>query len=139
MRPHLTTKYVVHRLSPGETSLIKVKASNIYSTDQLEVVEGEVYKIWCNKGQWWVDLFIPTTPDGYLNPIANMFGQRIKGVKCMCLCGTYNNDDTDGFAIGNKLEFKIIKTALLSLFANDVPGYEWNNLGSIEVNIERIC
>lgn len=129
---------MTHELNKGDTIKIRVKAGDAYSPDQLKIAVGEAYRVWCDKGQWWVDLFIPSTPMGYYNPVANMFGQRVKGVKCLCLCGAYNNSDVGAFAIGTNHEFTIEQDTTLSFFANDVPGYEWNNLGSIVVNIERV-
>jgi hypothetical protein len=129
---------IVHQLNIGDTLLIRVNAGDTYSANRLEVMEGEVYRVLCNKGQWWVDMVIPASPAGYYNPIANLFGQRVKGVKCLCLCGAYNGADERAFAIGLELEFSVVQTGILSFFANDVPGYEWNNWGSIAVNIERI-
>ncbi len=128
----------LHKLNIGETQIIQVKASADYSNDQITVSDGEAYKVWCNKGNWWVDMIIPAGADGYPNPLANLFGQRVKGARCFCLCGTYNNNDAAAFAIGRQHEFDIKQNAVLSFFANDVKGYEWNNWGSIVVMVKRL-
>ncbi len=129
----------LHKLNVDEVLTIKVMANADYSTDQFTVTKGEAYKVWCGKGNWWVDMFIPAGPGGYPNPLANLFGQRVNGTRCFCLCGAYNNIDADAFAIGNLAQFTITQGSNLSFFANDVKGYEWNNWGSISVNIERIA
>ncbi len=129
---------VIHKPDIGSILVIKVNSGDVHSTNQVEVIAGEVYHIWCDKGQWWVDMVIPAGPNGYYNPLANLFGQRVKGVKCFCLCGTYDNNDKRAFAIGSAAEIKITRSGQLSFFANDVPGYEWNNWGTIQVNIERL-
>jgi hypothetical protein len=127
-----------HRLSPDNAIVIKVRAGDRYSPEQIEVYKNETYQIWCDKGQWWFDLLIPATPNGYFNPLANLFGQRLKGTKCFCLCGAYNDADRHAFAIGKGQTIKIAHNGKLSFFANDVRGYEWNNWGSITVNIKRV-
>lgn len=129
---------VIHKPEIGNILIIKVNAGDVYSENQIQAKEGEVYRIWCDTGQWWVDMVIPSGANGYYNPLANMFGQRVKGVKCFCLCGTYDNNDSAAFAIGSAAEITITQRGQLSFFANDVPGYEWNNWGSIQVNIERL-
>ena len=134
----MTTSTNIHTIATGETLSISVNAGKRYSAEQLNVIEGEEYRIWCDKGQWWVDMIIPVSANGYYNTLANLFGQRLKNERCMCLCGTYDENDKQAFAIGSTHKVTASQTGKLSFFANDVPGYEWNNWGTIIVNIERI-
>lgn len=126
-----------HQLEPGATMTIRVKAGQRYS-ESVAVTPGEQYHIGYPAGQRWYDLFIPASPAGYANPLAAFFGMRVKGAKCMCLCATYNNTDTDAFAVANNATITAAMPGTLCFFANDVPGFEWNNLGSITVTISRI-
>ncbi len=130
---------VNHRLDIGTSLKIKVYAGDKYSLETFGVKAGEQYHVHCPKGQWWVDMFIPATPNGYPNPLANLFGQRVKGTRCFCLCGAYDSTDNGALAIGSDKTFTVTQNGILSFFANDVPGFEWNNWGSIEVCVERIA
>ncbi|MES2704668.1 MAG: hypothetical protein V4649_18655 [Bacteroidota bacterium] len=128
----------MHQLQPGEKATITVYAGAIYSPEAIAVQVGEEYHVWCDKGQRWVDMVIPASPRGYRNPLANIFGQRVKGVKCFCLCAAYNGSDSDAFGIGMNKTFVTTQDGTLSFFANDVRGYEWNNWGKIRVNVKRV-
>lgn len=129
---------VIHKIAIGETQQLPVYAREKYSRNCLQVQTGEQYHIWCDNGQRWIDLFIPATPAGYHNPVANLAGQRLKGAKCFCLCGAYNNEDKNAFAIGSDATVVITEDGILSFFANDVPGFDWNNWGKIMVRVSRL-
>lgn len=126
-----------HQLQPGETINIKVKANARYS-DAIIVAPGQQYSISYNNQQRWYDLFIPASPAGYPNPLAAFFGMRVKGARCMALCAAYNSTDDQAFIINNEA-ITTTTTGTLAFFANDVPGFEWNNFGSIEIKLLRIA
>lgn len=129
---------IIHTLQAGDSLSVYIYARDRYSRHSLAVNAGEQYKITSAADQRWVDLFIPASPNGYGNVLANWFGQRVKGAKCFCLCAAYNYDDNGAFAIGTDHTFIASVTGTLSFFANDVPGYDWNNWGKILVTIYRI-
>ncbi len=128
---------IIHTLQPGESIQISVYAHDKYSRHVISVESGQEYKVSYMKGRW-IDLMIPATAAGYKNPLANLFGQRLKGVNCFCLCGAYNNSDAGTFAIGSEHTFTAQDSGSLSFFANDVPGYDWNNWGYIDIIIKRL-
>lgn len=127
-----------HKLHPGETTTLRVKAKARYAATII-VEAGQQYNISCNMAQRWYDLFIPSSPKGYANPLAAFFGMRVKGARCMTLCAAYNKSDEDAFPVKNGDTITILKFGTLSFFANDVPGFEWNNWGAISINITRIA
>ncbi len=127
---------IVHKLQPGATIQLAVHARDRYSRNALSVQAGETYHVQYLGGQW-IDLLIPATATGYKNPLANLVGQRVKDTNCFCLCGTYNDSEGNAFAIGAERTFTISVNGTLSFFANDVPGFDWNNWGMITIAIER--
>ena len=128
-----------HRLDINEQIILTVKAKDKYSSETLRVEIGWKFHAWCPGRQRWVDLFIPSSPAGYNNPIANMVGQRVSGTKCFCLCGAYNKDDRTAFEIGRDKIITSDADGELSFFANDVPGFDWNNWGAIHLSIRRLA
>lgn len=118
---------------------IAVKAGARYSATQIAVVPGECYKVTPLAGQRWIDLVIPSSPAGYTNPLAKWVGMRVPSARCMCLCAAFNEQDTDTIPIGSGREIRDIPVAgTMSFFANDVPGFEWNNFGTIHIAVTRI-
>lgn len=127
-----------HSLQIGEEVILTVRARERYSLQRIAVRKGEAYAISCDHAQRWYDLVIPSSPNGYKNFIAPLFGLRVKDAKCFCLCGAWNDDDHNAFAIGTEGVTAIpLNEGTLSFFANDVLGYEWNNWGSIQVKALR--
>lgn len=122
----------------GEEAILTIGAGERYSLQRIAVRQGEAYAISCSKGQRWYDLVIPSSPNGYRNFIAPLFGLRVKSAKCFCLCGAWNEQDEHAFAIGTEgITATPSNEGTLSFFANDVLGYEWNNWGSIQVKVLR--
>lgn len=130
---------VIHTIGIGEQLTLEIDAGDRYSMQRIAVKPSEAYLILCDAGQHWIDLIIPSSPDGYTNYLARLFGLRVKGAKCFCLCGAWNESDERAFDIGTKTAYVAVasKEGTLSFFANDVWGYEWNNWGSIEIKVKR--
>ena len=83
-------------------------------------------------------MVIPAGPQGYNNHLANLVGQRLRRTKCFCLCGIYNKNPATAFEIGTERVITCTKDGISSFFANDVPGFDWNNWGKIVMNVKRI-
>lgn len=129
---------ITHSLQPGETIQLDIYAADIYSRNIVAVEPGQEYNVRYIPGRRWIDLMIPATAAGYKNPLADMFGQRLKGCNCFCLCATINHNDACAFPIGLEHTFICTMTGSLSFFANDVPGYDWNNWGHINILVTRL-
>lgn len=129
---------VVYKLQPGDTKQLTIYAADRYSRNIVAAEPGQQYHIRYQQGKRWVDLIIPATATGYKNPLADLFGQRLKGCNCFCLCATFNDDDVHAFPIGLETTFVCTMTGSLSFFANDVPRYDWNNWGHINILVTRL-
>ena len=129
----------IHRLEAGEQKVLRISAAERYSMQRVAVKTGERYSISCNEDQRWVDLLIWASPRGYANALARMVGMPVPNARCFCLCGTYDEQDEAAFAIGTDHTIGHVQAdAILSFFANDVRGFEWNNWGSVEVRVTRL-
>jgi hypothetical protein len=126
-----------HQLEPGQTIPVKVNAIDKFSTDTLQVQPGEQYQFSCDDQQFWTDWYIRSSPDGYFNALGWIAGMRVKKVKCFCLCGIYDQDETSGFAIGSNKLINVTRAGEISFFPNDVSWAYGNNKGQITVSILR--
>lgn len=134
----LQKSYSVHSLKYGEIVDLDIFANERYSGNCIQVAPTQEYRILANSSDIWVDLIIKSNAKGYYNPLANAVGMRIKNQPCMCLCGVLNKNDDTAFPIGLGAAIIITEPGLLHFFANDVKGFEWNNLGKIQIEVQRI-
>lgn len=129
----------IHQLAIGTSKDLVVIAACIFSSERIRINAGEEYEITCDNRQRWKDLFLTSGPLGIFNPFAFLAGLRLKGTKCFCLCGAYNESENDLFEIGTHRVIKIPegKTSL-SFFPNDAIKHYGNNKGSVIINVKRL-
>jgi hypothetical protein len=100
-----------------------------------EVRAGETWLL--RASGWWVDWYVPCGPAGYRNPLAALFGiaPRLPGHRFLCLVGEVGDER---FAIGAGCTHRFATSGVLRVFANDAPGFYWNNWGSIALEARRL-
>ena len=129
----------IHTMEKLGTLSLTITASDEFPKTKIAVTTGEVYKFTCDASQRWTDWYITRGPNGFFNFFAWIAGLRVKGVKCFCLCGAYNDDYTNkGFPIGTAKTVTITENGTLSFFANDAPGHYGNNKGSVIMSVTRL-
>lgn len=128
---------VLHRLTIEEKVSIRVYARDRFSKERIVVEKGEEYNFYADPNQRWYDMGWCSSPEGYNNVLANLFGKRLNNVNCFCLCAAYNLSDTDAFAIGSTCTKPVDRSGQLSFFANDTWWAYLNNFGSIIVIVTR--
>jgi hypothetical protein len=131
---------LVHRLNVNEQVEIEVHSAQPYSFNLLEVDNGESYQFECDRQQRWNDAWVSSSAKGYFNPLAVLWGLRVKNASCFCLCGSYECDDDakNTFAIGFGCRKDVDRKAFIAFFANDSTGFYFNNHGSVKLKITRI-
>jgi hypothetical protein len=129
---------VEHTLAKGDAAVLTIFAADPYSRESLRVAPGQVYQFTCDRQQRWWDLFIPTGPEGFFNPLALLPGLRVKGVRCFCLCGVYDRQDETAFPIGSGRELVVPRGGNLAFFANDARNFYGNNRGSVQLRVRRV-
>lgn len=124
-------------LNIAETITLTINAADRYSASMLAVNNNEQYTFKVNSDQKWKDWYVSANADGYFNFLAALLGQRVKGAKCFCLCGAYDEDDSTAFVIGSFKTIVINKNGTINFFANDSRGFYFNNSGSIQLSVTR--
>src|SRR5687768_16204758 len=104
----------VHTMQIGDELLLTICAKDKFSFDKIAVISGQVFEFTCDRKQRWKDWYINSGPDGFFNLPAWLIGLRVKGVKCFCLCGAYNDQDKGAFAIGSQKLVHVRKAGTLS-------------------------
>jgi hypothetical protein len=127
-------------LSPGQTlsAPIRISARETWTDTTVEMAPGEEYEL--SADGLWVDFYIPSSPNGFFflperlvkrflrHPPANFFA----------LIGSLNRSPNQQFFIGEQCKYKAEVAGRLFCFANDVPGFYWNNWGNVDLTIKRI-
>jgi hypothetical protein len=90
----------------------------------------------------WIDAGLSCDPDGYArgNFIQDLFKclRRSPRHQWFTLMGSIGCHHETIFPIGSYTTYVARKTGELVCFANDVPGFYWNNKGVIELKATRI-
>ena len=128
---------MTHALNIAEKAILTIQAADKYSGETLSVKKEEQYTFAVAADQKWNDWYVRASADGYFNFLASLFGQRVKGIKCFCLCGVYDQNDATAFAIGSSKTIIAGQDGTLSFFANDSRGFYFNNKGSIQLSVTR--
>ena len=131
---------MLHTLtSIGASITLQLFAADFYSRESIAVAPGQVYQVEVLPNQYWTDWWKKSDASGFNNPLANLWGKRVKKTKCFTLCGVYDKNESTGFAIGLQKEIVVSapSASVLYFFANDSKNYYSNNKGSIMVKITR--
>ena len=128
-------------LAVGEArTAIRVSARRRWNPLGVLARPGETFLFAC-QGRWW-DLHLGSGPEGQPG---NCIQRRVEHLKRMrdapwfCVIGSLGTDGEALFAIGagGKWTNTTRRTAPLYAFANDVPGFYWNNWGAIRMEVRR--
>ncbi len=124
------------RLSVNQSKLVLIYSKKSWNDTAIEISTGEEYLFEADGA--WKDLVIRTDADGYSNLYMRLFNKlkRSRENKWFALIGSL--DKSDNFLIGktNRVLFK--HSGKLCCFANDAPGFYWNNFGHITLKITRL-
>jgi hypothetical protein len=89
----------------------------------------------------WTDASRNCGPDGY--PRGNFFQELFRGLRrsptnqWFALMGTLDGSGDTIFLIGPHATYVPTRKGELVCFANDVPGFYWNNTGFISLSVKR--
>jgi hypothetical protein len=132
----------ISTLEIGETKTFPIRARPYWNDTGISVHIGERYRLRADGS--WTDFFITSGPDGYKTPWWNL-GQRlavplrrVPNARWFTLIGAVRGAERRPFVIGRETETVISAAGTLKCFANDVPGFYWNNCGAIRLSIERL-
>ena len=130
-------------LKIGEKATVDVVARRYWNNTRLHVTVGQRYQL-VAVGTWW-DMVIRCDADGYPTPWWHLPLRIAQGLRRLpeenwfVLAGAVRaGEDCRYFAVGSSREVVMATTGQLSFFANDVPGFYWNNFGSVRLEIARL-
>lgn len=128
-----------YQLEIAKGAEFKIIAACLFSSERLLVNAGQVYEITCEKHQRWKDSFVSSSPKGFFNPLALLAGLRLKGTRCFCLCGAYDESENGLFEIGEYREVTVPEgKKIMSFFANDSIRHYKNNSGAVWIRVRRL-
>ena len=120
--------------------MIIVYARPYWNRTGFAVKAGAVYEL--SASGTWYDASTPSGPDGYLR--GNFLQELVSGLRrsprnrWFALMGALDGASNTIFLIGSHATYTAPRSGELVCFANDVPGFYWNNTGSVTVTIHRI-
>jgi hypothetical protein len=129
------------KLKPGEeTAVIPINSRERWNDTQIDVDPGERYQFTAS-GKW-VDFYIPASPDGFSTPLSSILPferyLRHPDSKFFALIGCLDRRPEQQFVIGRGASFEPSVHGRLFCFANDVPGFYWNNWGRVDLTVKRL-
>jgi len=129
------------KLNPGQQSAaIPIRAKERWNDTHIVVDAGESYEL--SASGRWVDFYIPTSPDGFSSPLTSIIPLgtllRHPDSKFFTLIGCLDRRPDQQFAIGQHAGFEPTNHGRLFCFANDVPGFYWNNWGEVNLVVKRL-
>jgi hypothetical protein len=95
----------------------------------------------------WRDLTIKRDANGFTSSEVPILGgvmekhepkRRMPHENWFKLIGAVDRDQATAFAIGTSHERVAQRSGQLTCYANDEPGFYWNNFGSVELTVTRI-
>ena len=127
------------RMTIGQSITKEIEAKPRWNETGIQLVAGEEYEI--TASGTWVDLNITHGPDG--DPSPGWYMRLFEGARRMphenwfALIGALDSDQDTAFKIGSHYVVKATQSGQLCCYANDVPGFYWNNKGTISLQLTR--
>ena len=126
----------------AETKTIKFHTKEYEYDSGIDVQIDEEYVFKACVIDKLMDWFVPTTLDGFFNPLLLILKKRVKSENCFKLIAMIkNNDDKKYIAVGSDSKVKTCPMpGRLFFFVNDADSksaYK-NNKGRIEIQITRV-
>lgn len=123
------------RLTLNDTELIRVSSRKFWNETEVEVFPDEEYEFIAVGS--WSDFLSRTGANGYKLGFMSPFDKlkRAPMNNWFALMGTINK--TFHFLVGGYNKMKFDMAGKLSFYANDVPGFYWNNSDSISLFVTR--
>lgn len=140
-----------NKLSPGQTlpQSIRISAKDTGTDTTVDMAPGEEYELTAT-GLWW-DLYIPSSPNGFFFLqqvlverflpeflVERFFRPRHRASNFFALIGCLDRRPDQQFFIGKYCKYTPAVAGRLFCFANDVPGFYWNNWGKVDLTIKRL-
>lgn len=121
----------------GQRVTMEICARNFWNKTGIQLLAGQRYLMTADGH--WIDFFIRHKPDGdpsnswYLRLFESK--RRLPRENWFVLAGALDSNPSTAFRIGLHCEYIAPATGELTCFANDVPGFYWNNCGHVTLTV----
>jgi hypothetical protein len=127
------------KLIPGQNVTVTIEAKPFNNLTNVWFESGAVYDL--KATGTWFDAGRPSGPNGYpdgnfLQNLASWL-RRLPDRNWFILLGVAEPKNTP-FVIGTNAIYQAQQSGQLICFANDVPGFYWNNTGALRLTIARV-
>jgi hypothetical protein len=129
-------------LAVGQSVMVPVAARKSSNDTGLQVAAGQHYEF--QTAGSWVDMWVTSDAGGYPTPwwsLGQRLGERFRRVPdapWFALIGMVRaGTQSQLFIIGAASQVIMPMSGRLACFANDVPGFYWNNRGTVQLTIRR--
>src|SRR4051794_16355813 len=129
----------MNQITDVTPSTAVIRADHFWNDTGISLEAGGTYDM--DAKGIWIDFFILSGPEGNPSPtwmqwlLASRL--RVKGENYFTLIGTLDRDLSTAFCIGRRARVQAPRSGLLTCFANDVPGFYWNNRGTVQLTVTR--
>jgi hypothetical protein len=124
----------------GDIRTIVIPAREKWVNTGVPLTQGHEYELLASGT--WHDASIACGPAGYSSPglvfrLVERF-RRAPRQNWFALVGTYDQDASSAFLIGDRCILSATRSATLHCFANDLGVMYANNTGSVELTVKRV-
>lgn len=133
----------MHRLGPGERASFTVLARRRWNDSGVLLESGRRYRLTVAGIVDWKDWWLEADPETGVRSVPDWLEwppvrrlRRVPTAPLLALVGCIGRDPSTAFRIGRGCDYAPATAGELSAFANDVPGFYWNNSGRLSVRVE---
>jgi hypothetical protein len=125
----------------GSATEVRIKACEFWNKTGVLVRSGGRYSLRVRGSQYWWDMVVRTTANGYSSLILRCAEsrRRFPAADWLTLIGALDGLESTAFRIGTGADWQPSKDGELTCYANDLTGMYWNNWGSVRLAIERLA
>lgn len=120
----------------GETiGRARIEAKPLWNATGIRLEQGHLYRLRAT-GEW-IDWYIRCGPEGHDAWLLRAFGgwRRAPAHRWFELIGAIDRKLDGAFAIGRDRELVAFASGELTCFANDAPGFYFNNRGFVDLEV----
>jgi len=126
-------------MNVGESVTSEIRARSFWNKTGIQLVASQRHLMTVSGD--WVDFFMRHDADG--DPSSSWYlrlfesKRRLPRENWFVLAGALDSDPATAFLIGSQCEYTAPAAGELTCFANDVPGFYWNNWGHVILTVTR--
>jgi hypothetical protein len=131
-------------LKPSQSAEVRVRAHSYWNDSEITVAPGQRYRIEVlDPSRRWIDFFIRSGAASYTSWLTSWDSRNLRNgnVPFFAAMATTGDETTAQPVVAagrTSLDLAVQTHGRIRLYANDVPGFYWNNFGSLMMKITRL-